>query len=814
MKSRTFPAPELLESRIAPAITVLHPIPDIIPGIGPTGATLDLGDTLDAAASFRTHIRLTTSYADPLSPGQPQTIELELFDDKAPLTVANFLRYVNGLAPDDLDGVFFHRAIPGFVLQGGGFATSDPTRHIGVDPDVHNEFNAADAERSNLTGTLAMAKTGLGPNTATSEWFVNLGDNSGNLDQQNGGFTVFGKVTQGMNVVNAIAALTTYNFSGATDTQGTPSTNDDEPSLGSINGALNDLPLQNYNPDPDNNSGTPAPLPTAGHFITITDASVIAPAAANAGGATFSIAAINNAIFQVPTDLVTATVSGQTLQLHYKPGASGVAQVVVKISKAGEADVFQDFLITLRPNLIAGVTGDTFADTIVPGDTGNVSIKVTNSGAATLQGRFDVVYYLSKATQADPLGTFLSIGEDVEIGTLHNVKLALNSGASATITGSAAIPASLLFEQAVDYRILALVRPPVGVDVPEVAFDDNFASDGPAHRLFNAAGSFAGRTNVAMKYLDADQHLVTVKFTGPGFAQFDPQGDGSVLSVLVAETTAASTFSIKPKAGTGSTSLSKMLFTAPIGSVALGKVDLAGDFIAQRGIGSLALGNVGDGFGSHIMSIGASPNPLQRAVIKLGTVRDTAFVSAMPVASLTAVDWLDTDGSNEAILATSLESLVISGDKRHKGAFQADLTITGTGKLKTFIVTGAVSNAKITVAGDIGTVKLGALLNSDFLAGITSVPTQLSDFAAGPRKIASFTVGDTNPAGPGLVNSHIAASNFGSISVKNFDPASGAGDFGFIADRIASYQHGNTHLAGLNAARTFDRSGHYVVKVL
>ena len=92
--------------------------------------------------------------------------------------------------------------------------------------------------------------------------------------------------------------------------------------------------------------------------------------------------------------------------------------------------------------------------------------------------------------------------------------------------------------------------------------------------------------------------------------------------------------------------------------------------------------------------------------------------------------------------------------------------------------------------------------------------TQLSDFAAGPRKIASFTIGDTNPAGPGLVNSHIAAANFGSITVKNFDPASGTGDFGFIADRIASYQHGSRHLAGLNAAGAFDRSGNFVVRVL
>ena len=801
MKNPTFPAAELLESRIAPAITVLHPIPDIVPAIGQTGATLDLGDALDAAGSFRTHVRFTTSYVDPSNPAQPQIIDLELFDDKAPVTVANFLRYVNGLAPDDFDSVFFHRAVPGFVLQGGGFATGNPSQHIGIDPVMHNEFTAGDAERSNLAGTISMAKTGLGPNTASSEWFVNLGDNSDNLDNQNGGFTVFGKITQGMNVVNAIAALTTYNFSGATDTQA----GGNEPALGSIHPALNDLPLQNY---------TPGPLPNAANFVTITDAAVIAPSAANAGGATFSLAAINDAIFQVPTDLVTASVSGQSLQLHYKPGASGVAQVVVKISKAGETDVFEDFLVVLRPNLIAGVAADTFAGTIVPGDTGSVTVKVTNSGAAKLQGRFDVTYYLSKVSQNDPLGSVLSVGDDIAIGSLPDQKINLKSGGSVNLTGAAAMPPSLLFEQGADYRILALVQTHAGANVPELFFDDNVAFDGPTHRLFNAAGSFLGRTNAVMKYLDPDNRLVTVKVTGPGFAQFDPQGDGSLLSVLVNETTSASTLSIHPGRGASHTPLSKILLATPLGSAALGKVDLAGDFIAQAGLGKLALGNVGDGLASRIMSIAASSNPLQKATVTLGIVRDVAFNSAMPLASLTAVDWLDSDASSETVSAVAIESLKIAGDSKHKGAFQADLLIFGTGKVKSFIVTGAVSNAKIAIRGNVGSVNVGALLNSDFFAGLTNVPAQLSDFAAEPRKIDSFIIRDTNPAGPGLVNSHIAASRFGSIDVRNIDPASGTGDFGFIADRIASYQHGSRHLSGLGAAGGFDRSGNYVVRVL
>ena len=147
-------------------------------------------------------------------------ITIELFADDAPQTVANFLNYVND---GDYADMLFHRLVPGFVLQGGGFTVTDPavcgnpcnvnevdTSRFGevpTDPPVVNEFM-----RSNLTGTVAMAKLGGDPNSATSQFFVNLKDNSSNLDFQNGGFTVFGQVTD-MTVVEDIASLGTINLS-------------------------------------------------------------------------------------------------------------------------------------------------------------------------------------------------------------------------------------------------------------------------------------------------------------------------------------------------------------------------------------------------------------------------------------------------------------------------------------------------------------------------------------------------------------------------------------------------------------------------
>jgi len=126
-------------------------------------------------------------------------ITVELFADNAPVTVANFLDYVN---TGFYDGLIFHRVIEDFMIQGGGF---DPelVKHEPGDPIV-NEFG-----RSNIRGTIAMAKLGGDPNSATSQFFINLVDNSENLDNQNGGFTVFGEVIDGMDVVDEIALLPT-----------------------------------------------------------------------------------------------------------------------------------------------------------------------------------------------------------------------------------------------------------------------------------------------------------------------------------------------------------------------------------------------------------------------------------------------------------------------------------------------------------------------------------------------------------------------------------------------------------------------------
>ncbi|MDG1024947.1 MAG: peptidylprolyl isomerase [Gammaproteobacteria bacterium] len=145
------------------------------------------------SAMAGTIVRISTGIGD---------YSIELLDDVAPITVQNFLNYVNR---NDYNGTYIHRAVDNFVVQGGGYRFRPFEGPIDVPSDapIQNEFSV-----SNTRGTVAMAKVDGDPNSATNQWFVNLVDNSASLDDSNGGFTVFGVVLgDGMITVDAIDSL-------------------------------------------------------------------------------------------------------------------------------------------------------------------------------------------------------------------------------------------------------------------------------------------------------------------------------------------------------------------------------------------------------------------------------------------------------------------------------------------------------------------------------------------------------------------------------------------------------------------------------
>lgn len=173
--------------------------------------SLLLATSAVSVAEANTLVRVTSTYGD---------FTLELFDEQTPNTVNNFLGYVDR---DDYDMTVVHRSVTDFVIQMGAYnwlgdcVNEAPRPGVNCSASFTPEQNPVINEPgiSNTAGTIAMAKRAGDPNSATSQWFINLGDNSSALDDQNGGFTVFGRVLgEGLAVAEQINDLPVYQIGG------------------------------------------------------------------------------------------------------------------------------------------------------------------------------------------------------------------------------------------------------------------------------------------------------------------------------------------------------------------------------------------------------------------------------------------------------------------------------------------------------------------------------------------------------------------------------------------------------------------------
>jgi cyclophilin family peptidyl-prolyl cis-trans isomerase len=345
-------------------------------------------------------------------------INIELLAEDAPKTVENFLRYIDA---GRYTNTIVHRSVPTFVIQGGGYYSRLPIEHIPTFPAVVNEYKI-----SNTRGTLAMAKLGGNPNSATSEWFINLGDNSANLNNQNGGFTVFARVIgTGMTVADAIAALPRD---------------------------INDYPLYNYA------TGT---NPTAANLLTVRDVRRISahPAAGVPGIMAFTVTSSNSAV-------ATASLSGSTLTLT--PGAdSGSTTISVKATDSNgnqaeatfafqvAAPVIPPSIVTQPPAAVSAALGQTIILNVVA--TGPSLAyqwkRISDAGVAPVDGATGPMLVLSNATAAtagiyfctvsnangseDSVGTILAVSASAAPARLTNlsVRSFVGLGSKALIAG-------------------------------------------------------------------------------------------------------------------------------------------------------------------------------------------------------------------------------------------------------------------------------------------------------------------------------------------------------------------------------------------
>jgi cyclophilin family peptidyl-prolyl cis-trans isomerase len=291
----------------------------------PPTLTLPIQNVVANQNAPPTVIDLTQHFADP-DVGEGNTvvrietnfgpIDVRLFDDQTPVTVQNFLAYVNsGRYQDSI----FHRSVPNFVIQAGGFVFNETTNDIDTiqtDAPIQNEFSPT---RPNKRGTIAMAKT-QDPDSATSQFFINLKDNPSLDDPGNsGGFTIFGEViNDGMSVVDQIAGVPPQDQSDA------------DPAFGEI-------PLINY-------SGVSFPFDTTIDNYVILDGgiTVVGDGGSGKDQLTFSVVSNSN------TNLVTTGIANDKLTLTYAPGQTGTATITVKATDQFGLSVETTFTVTVN----------------------------------------------------------------------------------------------------------------------------------------------------------------------------------------------------------------------------------------------------------------------------------------------------------------------------------------------------------------------------------------------------------------------------------------------------------------------------------
>ena len=422
----------------------------------------------------------------------PHILDLELFDDVTPATVENYLDYVTS---GSYDGSFIYRNVPGFIIQTGGYTfrpadpLNDPLRPIaegtGLElvPDgpfspVVNEFNL-----SNIRGTIAMAKVpaqfeegppcteagpgctlvpGTGADSATREWFINLDNNSENLDNQNGGFTVFGSVIDdGIAIADEIATYPIQQFAGSV--------------LGS---AFANLPVVNYD------TATFPPI-LRENLVMITSAAHItrpvlraSPASGdlgldiesdglgktlsvtlkNTGNEALTVSPLNNADLLSPFSIQsencsntvidpisTSPTSSCAINFKFEPLALGLFTDDIPISYSSNVDS-EAFTLTYDvsgegvpgiPVLSTSTANITFPETVINSQTNEI-ITVQNKGGGSL-----IISSIELAgTNADQFsrditgciaGTSLGIGQTCEISLNFAPITTGNKSASLTL---------------------------------------------------------------------------------------------------------------------------------------------------------------------------------------------------------------------------------------------------------------------------------------------------------------------------------------------------------------------------------------------
>ncbi len=544
-------------------------------------------------------------------------IQVGLTDAATPLTVANFLSYVNSNAYVD---TFFHRSVdistglggsptaPGTIVQGGGYSIMNGSiGHITTNAPVQDEYTSE--LYGDVAGTIAMAKTS-DANSATSEFYFNVTDNT-ELDtpttDANGvttSYTVFGKVLSGSSVISTIAALPTYDISDGLDTVPVTGLTEAQVSAG-------------------------ASL-TASNLVFITSAT-------SEPGTSYTVTSSNKA-------LVTPSVSDGVLSLAYGTGASGTATITVKATNLDGTTATTEFSVTV-PNAATPTAGPVATDVTAPftvtGTTGafNVLGSDTDSlaaldpstiqivtqpahGTASLDPSTGLIDYTPAAGYLGPDSLTYTVADTQ--GTVSNVATvtldAVPTAVSVTIGGPKA--SSLTFTQPDGITGHLSLKGCTAL----VTFTDYRVTTSTHNGAVSATG--LGTTITSIVLTNVPHEFASLIVTSNGPVELGSVNDlGPVNGILAKNAT----------------------MTGTCGFGAINVITVAALLDVTLGTGS--------GFGT---------------VINVPVVTDTS-VSGNVIQSINSRQWINDNGGNYNISSTNISGLFVSGE------FDENLALTGKG---------------------------------------------------------------------------------------------------------------------------------------
>lgn len=674
-------------------------ISDIVVSPGTTSGSVSVANTFANSdlPSDETIVQMQTSQG---------TIDLQLYNTEAPITVQNFLSYVNS---GQYNNTLFYRAVQGFVDQTGADYPVDQNSNpinastpsdtlvgnintLSNAPTIQNEYSDS---RPNVLGTIAMAKVSGNPNSASTEWFINLADNSQNLDNQNGGFTVFGQVIgDGMTVAQTIGNLPTLGSYGAS-------------------GTYADLPVVNYQ------SGGNI---EAGNLVLVPTVSVV-PAIS------YSVSSSNSAI-------VNASLNNGNVSLLY--GQTGTAQVTVTATDVLGNTQTNTFNVTVQQDTLSVTHNGSgvFSAQSSPINFGYAAVNGTDQQTLVITNNSTSPLSLSSFSVP---ASFRVVGDEpttIAAGASANLVLAMDTSSPGAESGT------LTFDT---------------TDPATPTFSVNLSGTVGYSAVIGTASSTKAKT---FTFTDADGTLTTVTLNGPGtmtpyfFSNtavsqtagkkgISFSGTGMLLQDLELDsTTAKSSLTITSKGGDGATTIQNLDITGAINVVTGKGVQFTGgvSFTTAKTI-NVAVANAADFTGQSLSTLDLSGNSNLSVDLTgaLGSVSargsligtwNAATLGKLSAAALNGFN-LTTGGTVSSISskgaitnstlmlasAKTISAASMSGDKIQAGysasAFPPTASsVTAADAIMSLNNKGAFSNTDI-VAGSLGSISLGIIDTSN-----------------------------------------------------------------------------------------------------